>query len=665
MADIQQWIIGECQGLRERGHPLLGTSPLELQNAQSLTEGALEMRQGFQTESLTGSGLTGPVLWVGRHVTNDGVEEMWAAANNSGTAALARRVAGSWSSVSFSDTAAAADLLYMQGVTMNGKFFLFYNSDQNRLHLWDGTSVRRVGLARASVVTAATMGGAGLTFNRWYRKRVVVIENSVVVRRSEPSPTFVNVSITDDAGVTVTRGTVPGEGETHWEVEASNDSGGAPTIWYRIATVAIGTLTSNDTNSSITSFEISDQLGLYVPPPSAKYGSTDGLTLIMGGAWETSGSAGQTTPKQNRAWFTRPLGASDVSDDESIPDTSTQKNWLDIGDGGPITAVEGPMYGETVVLKEHAIAKLTPTGNLETPYALTILNESVGCVDARLAARGEIAGAPALLFADLNQVYAFSTGGVMSISEQIGRDLRALTLSADAGLLLFDPFQRVAFLQASVAPAAQAGSYSSWLLDCAKQRWGGFALGGATTGWLLNTSLLGTNTNLGGNGAEIRNGAFAVSTEGTQRMYVCGQNAAGAGVIQSWGNQVALDGSDTYLTIGRYRKVLRPGFLCTVMNPTVFYRNPQGTTAGTLTLTLTYIRDFDEQRQQSKTLTMTDDDNGIAVRQVTFEGLMQADVSTLDVRAQLSYSGTAYASQVTPAIDAIVVPWKTQEPLTR
>lgn len=665
MGDVKQWVIAECNGLRERGHALLGANPIELQNASSLTDAALEMRQGFSNESLTGSGLTGPVLWVERHVTDAGVEELWAAANNSGTAALARRVSGSWSSVTFSDTANAANLLYMQGVSMNGKFFLAYDSDVNRLHVWDGSAVRRVGLAQASAVTAATMGGAGLTFNRWYRKRVVVIENSVVVRRSEPSPTYVNVSITDDAGVTVTRGTVPGEGETHWEVEASTDSGGAPTIWYRIATVAIATTTSNDTNSSITTFEISDELGLYVPPPSAKFLSTDGLSLTLGAAWETSASSGQTTPKQNRIWFTRPLGASDVSDDEAIPDTSTQKNWIDFGDGGPITALAGPQNGETIALKSRAVAKLSPTGSVESPYVLTVLNDAVGAVDGRLVDSGELGGSPAIFFADTNAVYAITSGGIACISEPIGRDLRALTMIADPGLVLFDPFQRVLFVQGSVAPAAQAGSYTSFTLDCAKQRWGGFALGGATGGWILGTSLLGVDTFLGGSGNEIRNGAFATSAEGARRMYVCGQDENGAAAITSWGGQAALDGDETFLSIARYRKVLQPGSRCTVMSPTVFYRNPQGTTPGTLTLALTFTRDFTEQRTQSKTLAMTDDDNGIAVLQTTFEGLAQADVSTLDVRAQLSYAGTAYGSEVTPTIDAIVVPFMVQEPLAR
>jgi hypothetical protein len=64
-------------------------------------------------------------------------------------------------------------------------------------------------------------------------------------------------------------------------------------------------------------------------------------------------------------------------------------------------------------------------------------------------------------------------------------------------------------------------------------------------------------------------------------------------------------------------------------------------------------------------LEATDDDNGIAIKQVTLESLEAADVSTLSVRAYLSYSGTAFSSVTTPSIDAIQVPYKTQEPLAQ
>lgn len=653
------WTISGNAGLAERGSMLLGEKPIELENAQFLTENALEMRQGFAVESLTGSGLTGVVQWLGRNLTLSGTEELWGAANNSGTAALAMRTGGSWSVVGFSDTATAGNLLYMHGASMNGKFFLTYDSDVNRLHVWDGTTLRRVGLIVATAPTSAEDGAGALSFTRWYRQRNTVQVSGITVRRSEPS-TSITRTIVNKAGITVTKGALSGDGETHWELEAASAAAGP---WYRIATTVVGTTTYDDTSATISTTDLSAVDGLYIVPPAAKYIVSDGASLLMAGAWESTSSTGQTVPKQNRVWFTRPLGSSDVSDDESIPtDADQQNNWIDIGDTGPITGLAGPINGEITVTKERAKWKLVPTGDLINPYAKVLVTDAIGAVDQRLITSGELGGVPAVFFADSNADYADAGGGVQAISEPIGRDLRSVTIVADPGLQVFDPFQRMLFLQTSSAPSLQAGSYRSFIMDTVKQRWAGFTLGGSSSGWILGTSLLGTDTYLGGSGSTFVNGVFAAATDGSRRMFLCGQDANGAGTIVSWGAQCALDGESTFIAIARYRKVLAPGRRATVGAPTVFYRNPQGSVTGTQTLEVTYVRDFDEQRAQSVTLDATDQNNGIAIKQTTLEGLSSADVSTLDVILALSYTGTAYTSETTPCIDAIMVPYSVKEP---
>jgi len=663
----QQWVIAGPATLNERTNALLTEAPVELINAYMLSEAALQMRQAFSTETYSASGLDGPVEWIARFVTNTGSEEAWAASNNAGTAELGRRSNNVWASATFSDTAAAGNLRYMHSVGQNGKLFLCYDSDVNRLHVWDGSTVRRVGLAQASAVTAATMGGSGLTFNRWYRKRVAVYVSGVLVRQSEPSASYVNVSITDDAGVTVTRGTVPGEDETHWIVEASTDSGGAPTTWYQIASVAIATTTSNDTNSTITGFTASPTTGLYVPPPSAKYIVSDGAVLLMAGAWETNAASGQTDPVQNRVWFTRPLGESNISDDESIPDTTTQENWIDVGDAGPITGLIGPVFGEIFVFKASSLYKLVPTGDATTPYSRVLVSTAYGAVDQRVIAEGDLGGVPAVYFADQSALYAWASGGIVNVSEPIARDLRQTVITASSSFVAFDPYQRILLLQESATPSPTTGTYRSHMFDAAKQVWGGFELAGTTGGWVIGVGVLDSTTIIGGSGAEIINGAFIEDPNGGRRMYLSGQTAASTGALFKWAGQIGLDASSAYTSGARYRKSFAAitGRKVNVGNPTVFYRNPQGTTTGTLTLQLSYIRDFNETRTQSVTLDVTDDENGIAVKQKSLESLMAADVSTLDVRAYLTYSGTAFTSSPGPSIDAIVVPYTVGSPVTQ
>lgn len=649
--------------LIERGNALLSESPIELQNAYMLSEAVVQMRQAFAAETYSASGLDGPLEWIARNVTNLGAEEAWAASNNAGTAELGWRSNGVWAATSFSDTAAAGNLRYMHSVPQNGKFFLCYDSNVNRLHVAENGVVRRVGLIVANTPSVAQMGVGAVSFTRFYRVRNTVQSSGVTVRRSEPSAS-VTITITNRLGATVTKGAVSGDGETHWELEASASSSGP---WYRIATTVVATTTVDDTSASISTTTLSDTEGLYIPPPSAKYIVTDGKVLLMAGAWESTAATGETLPVQNRVWYTRPLGASDVSDDESIPDTGEQINWQEVGDGGPITGLVGPINGEIFVFKASSFYKLVPTGDLTTPYAVVLMSNAYGAVDQRVIAEGDFAGAPAVYFADQSALYVLSAGGVQCVSEGIARDLRQTVVTASGGFVAFDPFQRILLFQVSSSPGPTTGSYRSFTFDTAKQQWSGFELGGATAGWILGVGVLDSTTIMGGSGAAILNGAFIEDPNGGRRLYLCGQSDSTTGTLFKWAGQVGLDVASPYTTGARYRRSFAAisGKKATIGAPTVWYRNPQGETSGTLTCQLSYIRDDDETRTQSKTLEATGDENGVAVRQVTFEGLRSADVSTLDVRMYLSYSGTAFISSPAPSIDALSIPFQLQESLTQ
>ena len=120
--------------------------------------------------------------------------------------------------------------------------------------------------------------------------------------------------------------------------------------WYRIARQAVASTTYDDTSASISTTNLSAVLGAYVPPPSAKYVLSDGSRILLGAAWEATAATGETAPKQNRIWFTPTLGTTDQGDDERLPNTVDQQNWIDIGNSGPITGISGPVYGDIYVV---------------------------------------------------------------------------------------------------------------------------------------------------------------------------------------------------------------------------------------------------------------------------------------------------------------------------
>ncbi|HEX6272889.1 MAG TPA: hypothetical protein VFZ53_07615, partial [Polyangiaceae bacterium] len=113
---------------------------------------------------------------------------------------------------------------FMLGVdwaSLHAKLFIAAKSNVARLHVWDGTNVRRAGLAPQTqppgVVDNCATGGT-MSGTRTYRTRVVVRVGSVVVRRSEPSPQTVFTPAGTCSAVRIFPGAYPGEGETHWEV---------------------------------------------------------------------------------------------------------------------------------------------------------------------------------------------------------------------------------------------------------------------------------------------------------------------------------------------------------------------------------------------------------------------------------------------------------------
>lgn len=664
----QPWTLGPTSGLSQRGFALdASTTVLEADNLNFLSDAFVSMRNSFTDEDLTSAGFTGEIQWLARHTTNDGLEENWGAANNAGTVACARKVSGTWTPVSLIDSPVAGNLTEMHAVSFNGKLFLAYKSSVNRLHVWDGTSVRRVGLTVSGVGSAANTGaGAYAATARQYRFSQRIKSGTDIVCESELSAA---ISFTPSGGGAAARVTGPTavDSATHWVLYGLISSAGdVYDLYEEIAETALGSTYDDSTAPASYSGDAPPVLNSNIPPPSAKCLATDSTRLILTGAWETSSTTGQTVPAANRVWFSRPLAATDVGDDEVVPN----ELWLNIGDAGPTTGL-GTIYTDVYVFKLGATHKLVPTQDPDGPFSRVLISENFGAVGQRCITNGETEdGFSAIFFADDHAVYRLAYGAVVPYSEPVGRDMRTQPITADGSLLAYDPYRRVLMIQISNSATGVIGNYSAFVTDAVKKRWTGFSLGGQTSGWTLGVSMLGTSTILAGGSATIRAAMVAQASDGTLRLYVGGQDDNGASVLRSWGKRNGLDGDTAFTTKIRARKAFGPGKKATIWNPVLYYRNPQGDVAGTLSCVVNYVRNYNaETVTQTFTMDSTQDDNGITVKEQVMESVEMGDVSVLDVVIAMTWTptvaGTGFDSVTTPTIDAVIVPYKLQEAVSR
>lgn len=661
---VEVWALGPNSGLNQRGFALDGeSSVLEADNLGYLTDAFMSIRNAFTDETLTSAGFTGEIQWLGRHVTNDGVEELWGAAYNSGTVACARRVAGVWTAVTLIDTPNPDSLTQMHSVTFNGKLYLAYDSAVNRLHLWDGTSVRRVGLTVSGIGSAADTGaGSYAATARQYRFSQRLKVGTDIVVESELSAAIAFTPSGSGTAARITQPTVV-DSATHWVVYGLVTSAGdVYDLYEELAETIYGSTFDDSVAPASYDGDAPPVLASNIPPPSAKSLATDSSRLIMAGAWETSASAGQTTPAANRVWFTRVLAATDVGDDEAVPNGL----WLNIGDAGPVTAL-GTIYTDVYAFKGGSVHKLVPTQDPDGPFSRVLISENFGAVGQRVIANGETEdGFSAIFFADDHAVYRLAYGAVLPFSEPVGRDMRSQPITAAGSVLAYDPYRRVLLLQIANTATSVIGNYSAFITDTVKRKWSGFSLGGQTSGWTLGVSALGTSTILAGLDATVRAAVVASNTSGSLRLYAGGKDDSGVSLLRSWDVRNGLDGDIAFTSKIRARRTFGPGKRATVWAPTMYYRNPQDATAGTMSCTVSLVGNYDQTRSQTFTMGTTPDDNGISVKEQTLESLAFGDaLSVLDVVVSITYSGTAFDSVVSPTIDAIVVPYKIQEAVGR
>lgn len=416
----------------------IGASQLaDLRNLEFRRGKSLKRRRG-STDPLTNNTIfaaNSSVVTLFRHTpgSSETAMELWGMSNDT-TPELGRVAAGSaWAAVTLGDAiTAAADAWFLRGVSFNGKLFLPYNSSVDRLHVWDGSSVRRVGLAQPAAPTVADTGaGAYAAILRYYKVAYLTIDAS---SNRIYSPLSSSVSFTPSGAGTAARVTRPallGESETNWSLFGSADD----VNYYLLANVAAGTSTFDDSTNPVDYPTVSPaNAGLptgsdyFTPPISGKFLLADGAQLLMAGSHES-------TALSSTVYYTAALNSSGFSimDDERIP--STNRIDVDPQLGGGITGLGGPIYGTPVVFKADRMYVLNPTNDPTLPYTVQLLSDAIGCVSYQSICMGEDEnGAPALYWAARRGYYRYGVAGL----EYLGADIEDLwstvNLSATYGI---------------------------------------------------------------------------------------------------------------------------------------------------------------------------------------------------------------------------------------
>lgn len=355
-------------------------------------------RRGHQvvtTDSPLGSG-----VFLHRHLpTNDETEATLWLVSTTGSTAKWQYKDTSWTDVTPTSTEAldvARGAHRIRAQSAHGKLFLAYPTTgaTDRLHVWDGTSVRPAGLAEAATPTPTNQGSGGLTGARYYRARETRQVSSVTVLRSEPSDaTALFTPSGSGEFVRVTKGTTANAASTHWEVEASVDG----TLFYRIATVAIATTTYDDdsTLAEITADEtrLSEDIGDYSLIHNPKFISLDQDRLLVAGSWEQPALASRI------AWG--PVyGASGVGNDERFEDDTDPFLDLDGFDGGELTDFAGPLFGFHVAYKRKRIYKIVRTYARSQAYQAIPMTDAYGAISGSVIKALDEAGRPCQYFID-------------------------------------------------------------------------------------------------------------------------------------------------------------------------------------------------------------------------------------------------------------------------
>lgn len=355
-------------------------------------------RRGGHT-AVTTSGLTGAVVALARHfpVNDETQTQLWAVSVSGSSSAFTYKDA-SW----HDETPTGSEALDVsrgqyggvRACSLHNKLFLAYPtaSGTDRLHVWDGSTLRATGLAEPAAPSVSSSGSGGYSTTRYFRVRYTAQDGSGhTLRRSEPSDATTFTPSGTGAGATVTKPAAISEGETHWEVEESIDDAN----FYRIATVAVGTTTYTDTlaSTAVADQPLSEDTGAYTLQYNPRFLLAVDDRLMMGGAWE------QPALESRIAWT--PVGTDPgVGDDERTDETQDPFMDLDAGAGGGLTDLAGPLNGYAHAFKRGHIYRLVRTGTRSAAYQAIPLTDKSGALPGSVVMGLDEGGASCLYYLD-------------------------------------------------------------------------------------------------------------------------------------------------------------------------------------------------------------------------------------------------------------------------
>jgi len=376
----------------------------EAMNVEFFYSSLGERRSGCAPMSLNGSNLEdqGAIVHLSqRFPTNDPlIGELWAVGATQDTSSkwAYRSNEDEWTPVVPVDAAVTSTpvIYQIQAQPYQNKMFFAYQSSQDRLHVWDGTTLRRTGLAQPIAAPSAVNEGVGAyAGKRYFRVRFIEESGSTILRRSEPSDSVAFTPSGAGAGATVTRPAAIGEGETHWELEASADDA----VFYVIATVILATTTTNDTATSALTYpdlgDLSEPIGSYLLQPSAKYLLVDGDRLIGASHWTDKA-------QQSRIWYTPVSDDPGFGNDERLPLASlvSDQQDLDNYEGGSITGLSQTVNGSFYIFKWSHIYQATRTGDSLDPYDVICLSKVRGALPGSIVSGMDEFGHGCIYFLD-------------------------------------------------------------------------------------------------------------------------------------------------------------------------------------------------------------------------------------------------------------------------